>query len=161
MTVHKNENDERSDSCFDANGSCEADSLAYDRLSQARTKPVPFVRAAGARPIVDFLAQLGAPVESLWERAKLPAKALDDRDRFIPLQLAINFTEEASRIEGIDDLGILAAQWGGLEALGALGQKSSKPRPSMMRSSPRNGYSHPGIPAKHSGSLPMAIPCDL
>ena len=84
-------------------------------------KPIALVRAGAARPFTEVLEGAGAPVESLWERAGLPVGALERPEAALPMRLLEQFVDHAARTQGIDDLGILAAQ-SGLAALAEHGR---------------------------------------
>jgi AraC-like DNA-binding protein len=85
-------------------------------------KPVSMVRAVGAQVLATFLDEIGAPAESLWRRAGLPARALHEPESLIPLRLQMRFAEEAALGQGIDNLGLLAAQRFDIGALGIFGR---------------------------------------
>jgi AraC-like DNA-binding protein len=83
---------------------------------------IPLVRASASLPILDLLAEIGAPGESLWERSGLSPQALQQPDALVPLRLASEFHEAAARGQGIDDLGFVAGRRSGLRSLGLFGE---------------------------------------
>ncbi len=71
---------------------------------------IPLVRANALLPLVRFLDRMGSPSERFLKQAKLPVAALGDPEALIPLHRGFAFTELVARREGMEFLGILAAQ---------------------------------------------------
>jgi AraC-like DNA-binding protein len=69
-------------------------------------------------PFFRFLGEVGAPVERGVERAKLPAHVSDMPDCYAPTESVWAFIGGMARKEGIDDLGLRVAYFGGLRMLG-------------------------------------------
>lgn len=61
-------------------------------------------------PFSDILTDIGAPTGSLLEKFSLPSSLEEKCDLYVPLLPAIRFAEAAQRMQGIDDLGFLAAR---------------------------------------------------
>jgi AraC-like DNA-binding protein len=57
-------------------------------------------------PYLEFLRDIGAPVERGLRHAKLPTMLTDDADTYLPQLPTITFLTEMSRTEGIDDLSL-------------------------------------------------------
>jgi AraC-like DNA-binding protein len=83
---------------------------------------VALTRAGVVSPIAGFLSRVGAPVETLLARAGLPPWVLTDPERLIPTSSTARFMTEAARIEGIENLGLLAGQETRVETLGVFGR---------------------------------------
>ena len=98
----------------------------------------PFVRASGLKPFIDFLESVGAPVDGLLQRARLPADLLGESETPLPMAACYRFVELAARSEGISDLGVVVAQRGSTFDLGAFGA-------ALARSSTVREYLHTGI----------------
>jgi AraC-like DNA-binding protein len=62
-------------------------------------------------------------VESLWRRSGLPPRALDDPESLISLSLGARFFDESSRIEGIENLGLLIGEHSDVSFLGTFGTR--------------------------------------
>jgi AraC-like DNA-binding protein len=73
-------------------------------------KPIPIFRAAHLTPYIDFLLEIGAPVERGLRRNKLPALLREQPDAYLPQLPTLSFLDEMSRNEGIEDLGAHALQ---------------------------------------------------
>jgi len=71
---------------------------------------IPLVRANAIGPIVRVLDQAGVSSERFLKQAKLPVMALNDPTALVPLHRGFALVELAARQEGIELLGILAAQ---------------------------------------------------
>jgi len=84
--------------------------LAQPRLPVSHTiHLVPFFR---------FLGEVGALVERGIEQTKLPARVIDMPDCYAPTESVWAFIGTMARKEGIDDLGLRVAYFGGLRLLG-------------------------------------------
>jgi AraC-like DNA-binding protein len=73
-------------------------------------KAVPSFRAAHLTPYIDFLLEVGAPVERGLCRAKLPTLLREQPDAYLPLLPTLSFVKEMGRIEGIDDFSVQVLQ---------------------------------------------------
>jgi len=71
---------------------------------------IPLVRANAILPLTKFLDQNGVSSERFLKQAKLPIAALENPGTLIPLYNAFTFSELAAQWEGIELLGVLAAQ---------------------------------------------------
>lgn len=71
---------------------------------------IPLTRGQFLLPFVSILDDIGAPTETLLERARLPSSLSEKSDLYLPLLPALRFVETAQRTQGIDDFGFLAAQ---------------------------------------------------
>lgn len=77
---------------------------------------IPLHRVATVMPIVRYLGKVGAPVDSALRRAGLPVFALEDPDCFVPSTKYWDFVADASRREGIRNLGYLVGRDSGVNA---------------------------------------------
>lgn len=82
---------------------------------------IPLTRVSALLPFVKFLDQLGSPTERLLQQAKVPIFALEDPEALLPLHQCFAFVEQAVRLEGIEDLGILVGQKTQIADLGIFG----------------------------------------
>lgn len=89
---------------------------------------IPLIRASGAKLFVPFLERIGAPVLSLWTRSGLPPRSFEEAESLVPLHHVLRFAEEASRTEGIPNLGALAAQHAGFSSNSEFLQRISRAR---------------------------------
>lgn len=71
---------------------------------------IPSFRAAHLLPYVNYLRQVGTPVERLLTQARLPTLFEDNLQAYLPLLQALDFLTAASRLEGIDELGLAAIE---------------------------------------------------
>ncbi|WP_083533049.1 AraC family transcriptional regulator [Bosea sp. WAO] len=71
---------------------------------------IPLTRGQFLLPFVSILDEIGAPVEALLEKSRLPSSLEDKGDLYLPLLPALRFVEAAQRTQGIEDFGFLAAQ---------------------------------------------------
>ncbi|MGY6250731.1 helix-turn-helix domain-containing protein [Bosea thiooxidans] len=71
---------------------------------------IPLTRGQFLLPFVSILDDIGAPTETLLERARLPSSLAEKSDLYLPLLPALRFVETAQRNQGIEDFGFLAAQ---------------------------------------------------
>ena len=85
-------------------------------------KPIPMIRAAAAAGAADLLQEIGAPVDCLWSRSGLPARARLERESFVPMHLALRFGEDAARSLDAPDFGIWMARRQGLDLVGEFGR---------------------------------------
>ena len=85
-------------------------------------KSIPLIRASNLLPFINFLEQLGTPVDTLLKELHIPKENI-----FNPLAICTenqmwSFLEKSSRLEGIENLGILIAQESTIDDLGIFGQ---------------------------------------
>lgn len=83
---------------------------------------IPLIRTSNLLPFVQFLDQLGTPVDRLLNEFHLPK-----RNIFNPLAICTqnqmwSFINKSSKLEGIENLGILVAKKSGIDDLGIFGQ---------------------------------------
>ena len=71
-------------------------------------RAIPSYRAAHLGPYLDFLRELGAPVERGLRSAGLPTTFTDSPDILLPQLPTISFFDRISASEGIDDLALRA-----------------------------------------------------
>jgi AraC-like DNA-binding protein len=83
---------------------------------------VPLIRSNVIVPIGTFLAGMGAPVERFFQRAGLPPWVLTDLEALIPTASVGRLLAHAARVEGIPNLGALAARNGRIDSLGTYGR---------------------------------------
>lgn len=84
-------------------------------------KPIPVIRASAAAAAADLLLEIGAPVECLWSRSGMPARARIERESFVPMHLTLRFGEEAARNLDAPDFGVWIARRFGLGLTGRFG----------------------------------------
>lgn len=92
-----------------------------EELNQ-RMQAIPLVRTSAVLPCVKFLKQIGSPTDRLLQQANLPISALADPEALIPLYQSFTFLEQAARLEGIETLGVLAAQHTPVVQMGTFGK---------------------------------------
>ena len=85
-------------------------------------KSIPLIRTSNLLPFINFLEQLGTPVDTLLKELHIPKENI-----FNPLAICTenqmwSFFEKSSRLEGIENLGILIAQESTIDDLGIFGQ---------------------------------------
>jgi AraC-like DNA-binding protein len=85
------------------------------------TNAIPLIRVSAFLPFIKFLDQIGSPTERLLQQAKVPIFALEDPEALIPLYQSCVFVEQAARLEGIENLGILVGQKTQIADLGLFG----------------------------------------
>ena len=85
-------------------------------------KPIPLVRVSAILPLVAFLKEIGAPVQSLMTSAKMSIAVCENPEALIPLHLALFLFEQAARSQGIAHLGLLIGQRARFENLGTFGR---------------------------------------
>lgn len=71
---------------------------------------IPYFRAAHLVPYVRFLRKVGTPVDRLLSRASLPHLSEEQPQAYLPVLPALDFLTAASRVEGIAELGLAAAE---------------------------------------------------
>jgi AraC-like DNA-binding protein len=84
-------------------------------------EPIPLVRANVILPLVNFLKEIGAPVQRLITESKLSMVVCENPEALIPLFLACLLFEKAARSQGIAHLGLLIGRRTRLENLGTFG----------------------------------------
>jgi len=72
-------------------------------FSQAR---IPLTRASSVGLVVEFLKDIGAPVDRLLRQSRIPEAALTEPARLIPLNFVHDFIVRAADAEGIDNIGL-------------------------------------------------------
>lgn len=88
---------------------------------------VPFTRAVTLRPVAQVLNDAGASADAHLAAARIDPDVLDRPETPVPLFFAIAFVDRAARVEGIADLGLLAAdRLNGFTGLGAFGTRLSR-----------------------------------
>ena len=83
---------------------------------------IPFTRACAIWPIIDFLDAIGAPTERFLQQGDIPPALLEQPETLVPLHLVYSFLEHAANAEGIDNLGLLAAQQTSSYDIGIFGE---------------------------------------
>lgn len=83
---------------------------------------VPLVRASAFQPFVQFLEQLGAPVERRLGEVFLPRDTISRPEALIPLDQGFQFLHRNASAEGIPALGLLVGARTRISDLGAFGQ---------------------------------------
>ena len=73
----------------------------------AEDAAISVYRAAHLMPHLDFLRQIGAPVQSLLRGAKLPTMVGEDPEMLLPQFPTLRFLHEAAISQGIEDLSLL------------------------------------------------------
>ncbi|MEE4108757.1 MAG: helix-turn-helix domain-containing protein [Halieaceae bacterium] len=71
---------------------------------------IPFVRANAFAPFIEFLREVGCPVERCLDEARIPQAMLDNPEALVPLASGYRFLELAALREGIDDVGVIVGQ---------------------------------------------------
>ncbi len=84
-------------------------------------KPIALIRASAPAAFLGLLKDAGAPIERLWERARLPRGALQEPERLVPLQSVIRFAEDAAASLASAELGLRVAEREGIESVGGFG----------------------------------------
>jgi AraC-like DNA-binding protein len=89
---------------------------------------IPLTRAAGLRPVADYLRRVGAPVERLLARVHLPVCVLDEPEALVPTRQACRFMEDSARAAGIENLGLMVGRETPIEGLGVFGDQIRRSR---------------------------------
>jgi AraC-like DNA-binding protein len=76
-----------------------------DNNKQNSAKPIPLHRVAILRPFVQFLTDVGTPVEKGFRQAGLPVYALEDMNNYVPSQRFYAFLVNMACSQRIEDLG--------------------------------------------------------
>lgn len=76
-----------------------------DNNKQNSAKPIPLHRVAILRPFVQFLIDVGTPVENGMRQAGLPVYALEDMNNYVPSQRFYTFLINMAHSQRIEDLG--------------------------------------------------------
>jgi AraC-like DNA-binding protein len=82
---------------------------------------IPFVRANTFAPFIEFLREVGCPVERRLGEARMPQAMLDNPEALVPLTSGYRFLELVARREGIEDVGVIVGQRLSAFDLGAYG----------------------------------------
>jgi len=69
-------------------------------------KSIPISSVRTFLPFLDFMIEIGAPVERWLERFRLPNQIHEDPDGFIPTRHYWDFVAFSTRKEGVEDLGV-------------------------------------------------------
>src|SRR5215470_8191221 len=83
---------------------------------------IPLVRAITIERLPDLLDRMNVRLDVLMRRAGLPEVPLDQQGDFLPLRGVLAIVEGAARATGIEHIGLLLANAGGLEAIGDYGR---------------------------------------
>lgn len=83
--------------------------------------PIPLVRANAFAPFVGFLNEIGAPLERLLCKARMPPVLFDDPEALLPVMSGYRFAELAARQEKIEDLGVVIGRRASSFDLGVFG----------------------------------------
>ena len=88
--------------------------------------PAPQVRSSAYFPFVQFMEDIGAPVERGLEEALVPAIVRRDPETLVPVHLAHAFLERNARAIGLPDFGFVVGQNARIcrDRLGSFGSKS-------------------------------------
>lgn len=92
---------------------------------------IPSFRAAHLLPYVHFLRNVGTPVDRLLSRARLPTLFEDNLEAYLPLQPALRFLSLASRLEGIEELGLATTRFVQLSDLNPYFVRAAHASPSL------------------------------
>lgn len=68
---------------------------------------LPLVYVGQMAPLISFLGEIGAPVAKLLRESRIPVELFEDPDALVPLGLVHRLLENASRSDGIGNLGVL------------------------------------------------------
>ncbi|SCW61586.1 Helix-turn-helix domain-containing protein [Rhizobium mongolense subsp. loessense] len=82
----------------------------------------PLVRGSAYLPFVEFMEEIGAPVERVLEKALIPALVHKDPEALVPVQLAHSFLDKSARAVGSPDFGFAVGEHARIESLGAFGR---------------------------------------
>ena len=85
-------------------------------------KGVPLIRASAFIPFVSFLEEIGARVDLMLARARVPEAILAQPEALLPVHQACQFVADAARREGIEHLGFVVGQTMSVDSLGAFGR---------------------------------------
>lgn len=83
--------------------------------------PIPLVRARTLLHLPEILERMNVRFEDLLGRVGLPDVALDRASSLLPLREVLSVVEEAAHATGIENLSLLLATTGGLDALDIYG----------------------------------------
>ena len=84
---------------------------------------IPFTRACSLYPFISLLEEIGAPTARLLSQSRVRTDAIENPEGLVPLHFAHRFVELASRREGIENMGMLAAEKIISFEMGHFGQK--------------------------------------
>ncbi len=87
-------------------------------MSAGTEGPVPVISARTLIPFVDFVRDLGAPVDRWIEKCRLPSLLCEDPDAYISTLKHWEFVSLSAHHEGIDDLGLRVGCDRGYDVLG-------------------------------------------
>jgi AraC-like DNA-binding protein len=86
------------------------------RTSPETIESIRLHRVAVVRPFIQFLADIGAPVEHGIQQAGLPFEALENVNNYVPSQRFLAFVVDMARSQGIEDLGFQVGQKHGADS---------------------------------------------
>ena len=89
-------------------------------------KPIPLARNGLILPIINFLDNLGTPIESYLHQANIPLAALENPEICLPLPMMVKFITKIAKAEGIDNLGITVAKTSSILNTGNFGYLMSQ-----------------------------------
>ena len=84
--------------------------------------PIPLVRVSAFVPFLNVLGQIGAPIQRRLDESHIPSALLDDPESLLPLAHLFTFLTRNARDEGIEDLGLRAAEQSHVAGLGLFGK---------------------------------------
>ena len=90
---------------------------------------IPITKVAAILPYTRLLHSMGAPVQRLLNRAKIPGELLNHPAAVVPLANAFHFGELACQTQGSEHLGLHVGLAASLDDLGPYGQ--------MLQNGPR------------------------
>ena len=83
--------------------------VGHGGVSREHDPGLALTRAGGLHPLLEFLAEIGAPVQRLLQEARLAPDVVDDADALIPVQFVRRFVELVASSQGIEHLGAVVA----------------------------------------------------
>lgn len=87
---------------------------------------IPLVRVAPIHLFVNFLEEVGTPIETLLKQWKISTYAFEDDNLSISCHQAFNFIHDAALQQGISNLGLLVAERNSFNSLGILGRMTTQ-----------------------------------
>lgn len=82
---------------------------------------ISLLRASVFLPVVKFLNNIGSPTDKLLAQVNLSLSPTDNPESLLPLYQSSELLENAARLEGIENLGLLIGQQTSLCRLGQFG----------------------------------------
>ena len=83
---------------------------------------IPLIRVSQLFPFLEFLDQIGSPIEKLLRQVDLPCFNFEQSNSLIPEYSVWLLIEQAAKFEGIEDFGLQVALKTKVEDIGLLGQ---------------------------------------